>query len=63
MALRNDSRRYGSIGMLLHWLAALCVVCAWTLGLTVDDFPKSWESAVVFTHISFGLTVLDAAAR
>ena len=58
MALRNDSRRYGSIGMLLHWLAALCVVCAWTLGLTVDDFPKSWEGAVVFTHISFGLTVL-----
>jgi cytochrome b561 len=58
MALRNDSRRYGSIGMLLHWLAALCVVCAWTLGLTVDDFPKSWEGAVVFTHISFGLVVL-----
>ena len=58
MGLRNDGRRYGSIAMLLHWLAALCVLCAWTLGLTVDDFPKSWEGAVVFTHISFGLVVL-----
>ncbi len=58
MGLRNDGRRYGSVAMLLHWLAALCVLCAWTLGLTVDDFPKSWEGAVVFTHISFGLVVL-----
>ena len=58
MNLRNDGRRYGSVAVLLHWSAALCVLCAWTLGLTVDDFPKSWEGAVVFTHISFGLVVL-----
>ena len=33
-----------------------CAPGRWAL--TVDDFPKSWEGAVVFTHISFGLTVL-----
>ena len=58
MGLRNDGRRYGSIALLLHWSAALCVLCAWTLGITVDDFPESWEGGVVFTHISFGLVVL-----
>ena len=37
---------------------ALCAVRLDAWALTVDDFPKSWEGAVVFTHISFGLAVL-----
>ena len=58
MGLRNDGLRYGSIALLLHWSAAFCVLFAWTLGILIDAFPKSWEAGVLFAHMSFGLVVL-----
>jgi cytochrome b561 len=58
MSLGNDGQRYGSMAMLLHWSAALCVLIAWLLGIVGDDLPKSWEASVLLVHISFGLVVL-----
>jgi len=58
MAWRNDANSYGSIAKTLHWLAALCVILAWPLGTFIDDLPKRAEPAILFTHMSLGLTLL-----
>jgi cytochrome b561 len=59
MGWRNDAQGYGSVAKGLHWLAAASVLVAWLIGVVGDDsFPKSWKSAILFTHISFGLVVL-----
>lgn len=58
MAWRNDANSYGSIAKTLHWLAALCVILAWLLGIFGDDLPKAMEHTTLFTHMSLGLAVL-----
>ena len=40
MQLRNNKSRYGAITQSLHWLSALLVVLAWTLGVLGDELPK-----------------------
>jgi len=50
--------RYDRVAMSLHWGIALLIVLAFLLGLTVDDFPKTWEDNVVNTHVLLGLAVL-----
>lgn len=50
--------RYDAIAMGLHWTIAILILVAFGLGLTVDDFPKSWEDAVVNSHALIGLAVL-----
>ena len=50
--------RYDLVAIVLHWSIAFLIAAAFLLGLTVDDFPKAWEGAVVNTHVLMGLAVL-----
>lgn len=50
--------RYDQFAVLLHWAIAALIAVAFLLGLTVDDFPRSYENAVVNTHSLLGLGVL-----
>ena len=60
MQLANSAERYGAISRALHWLTALFVVVAWILGIMNDAFPKGESrTAVLFFHISVGLTIVD----
>jgi len=51
-------QQYDRVAIGLHWTIALLILGAFVLGLTVDDFPKSWDSAVVNSHSLLGLAVL-----
>jgi cytochrome b561 len=51
-------QQYDRIAISLHWTIALLILAAFGLGLTVDDFPKSWDAAVVNAHVLLGLGVL-----
>lgn len=58
MSLRNDATGYGAVARLLHWLAALCVLVAWGLGITLDDLPKRFEPRALWVHETVGLALL-----
>lgn len=49
---------YDAIAIALHWGIAALIAVAFVLGLTVDNFPKAYEGAVVNTHAIIGLTVI-----
>jgi cytochrome b561 len=51
-------QQYDRVAIGLHWVIALLILTAFLLGLTVDNFPKSWEKAVVNIHVLLGLAVL-----
>jgi len=51
-------QQYDRVAIGLHWTIALLILAAFLLGLTVDDFPKSWGSAVVNIHALLGVAVL-----
>lgn len=53
-----SSQRYHSAVILIHWSVALLIGVNFVLGLTVDNFPKSWTDAVINTHALSGLAVL-----
>lgn len=50
--------RYDAVAITLHWAVALLILAAFGLGLTVDDFPSGWKSAVINLHALIGLAVL-----
>jgi cytochrome b561 len=50
--------RYDAIAIGLHWTVAIFILVAFGLGLTVDEFPKDWEDAVVNSHALIGLAIL-----
>jgi cytochrome b561 len=52
------AQRYDVIAIVLHWGIAALIAFAFLLGLTVDDFPKAYEGAVVNTHAIIGLAVV-----
>jgi cytochrome b561 len=54
--------RYDLVAIALHWSIALLIVAAFILGLTVDDFLKAWDQAVVNAHVLIGLAVLTLTA-
>ncbi len=58
--VREES--YGKTAIWLHWIIAVLIVLAFAIGLMVDDFPKSWDKAVVNTHVLIGLAVLALSA-
>lgn len=58
MSLRNDATGYGSVARALHWLAAVCVIAAWVLGVLLDDLPKRIEGRALFVHETVGLALL-----
>lgn len=55
--MRAD-RRYDKGAIIFHWAIAFLIFVAFGLGLTVDDFPKTWSGAVVNAHALIGLSVL-----
>jgi cytochrome b561 len=40
MQWRNSQRGYGAVAQLVHWITALLVGAAWTLGTFGEDLPK-----------------------
>ena len=40
---RNDSKRYGNISRLLHWLIAIFIFTMLGLGWAMDIIPKEWK--------------------
>ena len=55
---KGQATDYGGVAKLVHWLAALCVLLAWLLGIAGDAFPKSLEAKALFVHMSLGLAIL-----
>lgn len=39
-AMEEPAPRYDGVSILLHWLTAVLVIILWTLGQTIDFFPK-----------------------
>ncbi len=54
-----STQHYDAVAISLHWAIALFIAAAFLLGLTVDDFPKAYEGAVVNTHAILGLAVVS----
>lgn len=53
-----SSARYDRVAIFLHWSIAFLIAAAFVLGLTVDEFGKTYEHMVVNTHSLIGLGVL-----
>lgn len=50
--------RYDGFSILLHWITAVLVVILWTLGQTIDWFPKGAPRIDArSTHIALGATL------
>jgi cytochrome b561 len=57
--IRNNSQRWGSISIGLHWLTALLIIGLSIVGLVMTELPNSPLKMQVYAlHKSFGLTVL-----
>jgi len=62
MTLKNTADRWGSVSQTFHWLIVLLIVVIATVGLTMDELPKTPKYFWVYTlHKSLGLTVLTLA--
>jgi cytochrome b561 len=54
----EPATRYDGVSILLHWLTAALVVILWTLGQTIDFFPKGAPKIDArSTHIVLGATL------
>src|SRR3954447_20869397 len=55
--------RYPKIAILLHWLIALLIVCAFALGVTMTDIPGITPTKLKYFswHKWIGVTVLGLA--
>src|SRR4051794_14190082 len=55
--------RYPKIAILLHWLIALLIVCAFALGVTMVDIPGITPTKLKYFswHKWIGVTVLGLA--
>jgi cytochrome b561 len=59
MQFYNSPKRYGVGPMFLHWLTAVLVALAWTLGIFGDDIPRGeMRDLARFVHVSAGLIVI-----
>lgn len=59
MRLRNDSEHWGAVSIGLHWLILGLILGLGTVGLLMDELPRSPKYFWVYTlHKSVGLTVL-----
>ncbi|MGH8294794.1 MAG: cytochrome b [Steroidobacteraceae bacterium] len=57
-AASEPARRYDGITIILHWLTAALVVVLWTLGQTIDFFPKGPSKIDARSvHILLGVTL------
>lgn len=58
----KNLERWGAVSQSLHWLIALLIVTIATVGLVMDELPKTPKYFWVFTlHKSLGITVLALA--
>lgn len=64
MTLRNDSTRYGSLSIGLHWLTLLLLVGVYACIELHEAFPKGSDTreALKTWHFMLGLTVLGVTA-
>lgn len=53
-----SNARYDRVAIFLHWSIAFLIAAAFLLGLTVDEFSKTYKQLVVNTHSLIGLGVL-----
>ncbi|HVZ69386.1 MAG TPA: cytochrome b [Rhizomicrobium sp.] len=53
-----QTEHFDATAIALHWTIAGLIIAAFTLGLTVDEFPEGWEHAVVNVHAILGASVL-----
>ncbi len=53
-----QTEHFDATAIALHWTIAGLIIAAFTLGLTVDEFPEGWEHAVVNVHAILGTSVL-----
>lgn len=58
MTTLSKQTSYGPVPKALHWIAALCVLLAWTIGTIGDDIPRSMEKTALSVHMSLGIAVL-----
>lgn len=59
MQFDEQSSRYNGLAQALHWLTAICVIVAWSLGEFDDVLPKgAGRAAGLFVHVSVGLAIL-----
>jgi cytochrome b561 len=57
-AVLEPAPRYDGVSVLLHWLTAGLVVILWTLGQTIDFFPKGAPKIDARSvHIALGATL------
>jgi cytochrome b561 len=58
MATGDTAQRYSTTAIALHWLAALLIVCGFTLGLSMVDLPISRQKLQWYAwHKWIGITV------
>jgi cytochrome b561 len=50
--------RYDRVARGLHWLIAVLIIAAFSLGLLVDTFPSGWEDGIVNAHKLIGICIL-----
>jgi len=54
--------RYDARTITLHWLTAILVIALWTLGQTLDWFPKGARASARSTHIALGICLAITVA-
>jgi len=60
---RTDARRYGAVAMGLHWLLALLIVAAFSVGLYMASLPFSpMRLKLINWHKWAGITILTLSA-
>lgn len=59
MPLKSTEQRWGTLAKTFHWLMALGIIAAGTLGLVMTDMDRGMTKISVFAiHKSIGLTIL-----
>lgn len=57
--IRNNTQRWGSVSIGLHWLTAILIIGLSVVGLIMTELPNSPLKLQIYAlHKSFGLTVL-----
>ncbi len=63
MLLRDTPETFGTPSRLLHWIAALAIAAAWTVGTVMGDLPRGPSRAAgLDLHFALGTLVLSLTA-
>ena len=58
MSLPSSGARYDRVARALHWSMAALILIVFALGLTIDDFPRSWKLTMIELHKGLGIAIL-----